>query len=129
MIVTLRNKQKHKQTISQIGLVRYNKLSLNLKLISNKSSFKIEIEKYVLQTKTTYLRQYDDIELQPHQERQPSARDVTYILDDQRRIVRNTITHSTYKCNDDSIVGNVISRFSGLPPETVQVVFGNVGVL
>ena len=45
LIVTFRRKMKHRQTITQIGLERYNKLSLNMKMVSSKTLLKKPAEK------------------------------------------------------------------------------------
>ena len=96
MQLTRRNRLKFRRTISHESLARYNTLPLSSKLSGSKHQFKREIRRYVLMTRTPYLRAYDSTVLAQHIEKTASPRDIQYTTDETGALRRVTIPHRTY---------------------------------
>ena len=97
MIIVRRDLVKHRRTICHESLLRYNQLPLSTKLSGRKTTFRKEIRRFVMTSRTPYLRQqYDDISMAPFTDRRPAPTDITYTVDVTGALRRNLISHSQY---------------------------------
>ena len=96
---THRSTLRRRRSLCHAGVAAYNKLSLRLKTTSRKSTFKIDVKRYVLKCKPMKIPNYTQTIIGVHSDRQLMKNDLTYYIDNDGRFMRNKISLKTYNGN------------------------------
>ena len=87
----------NRRSLRHQGVGLYNRLALETKTTGSKAAFRIEMKHYLKYSKSKYIRNYETIELLPQRIWAPKRDDITYYMNDDGALIRNTIKLSKYR--------------------------------